>query len=199
MRQLFSSENAKGILLVDASNAFNSLNHANALANILYLCPPFYTVLTNIYWESSELFLGLSILQSCEGTTRGDPLSMPFYALATRPLMNALRMVTPMVKQVWYADDATAAGKVADLKSRWSKLWTILWVFCQSLKNMVCHKGWLFGPCFRILWRRQRQHHFSWTSFFGFSDWNSGVHLILCGAQSSGVGQRVRQLIHVCR
>ena len=36
--------------------------------------------------------------------------------------MNALRTVTPEVKQVWYADDATAAGKVADLKSWWSKL-----------------------------------------------------------------------------
>ena len=85
-------------------------------------CPPFYTVLTNIYRKNTELFLGLNSLQSCEGITQGDPLAMPFYVLATRPLMNALRMVTPEVKQVWYADDATAAGKVVDLKSWWSKL-----------------------------------------------------------------------------
>ena len=122
MRQLFSSENTEGILLVDASNAFNSLNRANALTNIRYICPPFFTVLSNIYRESSELFLGLNTLKSCEGTTQGDPLAMPFYALATRPLINALREDVPEVKQVWYADDATAAGRIADLRSWWSRI-----------------------------------------------------------------------------
>ena len=114
MRQLFSSENTEGILLIDASNAFNSLNRANALASIHYFCSPFFTILSNIYWESSELFLGLNTVQSCEGTTKVDPLAMPFYALATRPLINALREDIPEVKQVWYADDATAAGRIAD-------------------------------------------------------------------------------------
>ena len=42
VRQLISSENTEGILIVDTSNAFNSLNRANALANSRYLCPPFY-------------------------------------------------------------------------------------------------------------------------------------------------------------
>ena len=41
IRQIFSSENTEAILLVDASNAFNTLNRANALANIRNLCPPF--------------------------------------------------------------------------------------------------------------------------------------------------------------
>ncbi len=80
VRQLYLSEDNEAILdlLVDASNAFNSVNRANALANIRCLCPPFYTVLSNIYRESSELFLGSDTLLSREGTT---PLAMPFYGL----------------------------------------------------------------------------------------------------------------------
>ena len=55
IRQQFFSENTEAMLLVDTSNAFNNLNRANALANIRYLCPPFFTALTNIYHTSSEL------------------------------------------------------------------------------------------------------------------------------------------------
>ena len=53
VRQLFNSDDTEGILLVDASNAFNSLNRANALANVSSQCPPFSTVLVNLYRESS--------------------------------------------------------------------------------------------------------------------------------------------------
>ena len=95
------------------------------MANIRHLCPPFFTALTNIYCSSAELFLGLNTLLSQEGTTQGDPLAMPFYALATKPLMNAVSADMPEVKQVWYADDATAAGKIADLRSWWSKIATL--------------------------------------------------------------------------
>ena len=126
VRQSFESEETEGILLVDASNAFNSLNRANALANIRCLCPSFSTILTNIYQGSSELFLGKDTLLSQEGTTQGDPLAMPFYALATRPLIDSLTLhVPPNVMQVWYADDASATGRIADLKVWWDKLSTI--------------------------------------------------------------------------
>ncbi len=107
------SFNSEGFLLVRCKQR-NSLNTANALANIRGLCPPFSTVLTNIYRESSTLYLGQNTLLSQKGTTQGDPLAMPFYALATRPLINTLTSDVPNVKQVWYADDATATGKISD-------------------------------------------------------------------------------------
>ena len=40
-----------------------------------------------------------------QGTMQGDPLAMPMYALATHCVGDSLNIV-----QVWYADDASAAG-----------------------------------------------------------------------------------------
>ena len=52
-------------------------------------------------------------------------LGMPFYALATRPLIDSLTQDFPDLKQIWYADDATAAVKLPDLTKWWKKLLTI--------------------------------------------------------------------------
>ena len=49
-------------------------------------------------------------LSSEEGTTQGDPLAMPMYALAVVPLICQLKVKVPDASQVWYADDAAAAG-----------------------------------------------------------------------------------------
>ena len=80
MSTVFAEEKSEGILLVDASNAFNSLNRAVALQNIQHLCPVFSTVLINTYRSPAALFVDGDVLYSNEGTTHGDPLAMPFYA-----------------------------------------------------------------------------------------------------------------------
>ena len=43
------SDPDNGLLLVDASNAFNNLNHEVALSNILHQCPSLARVLINTY------------------------------------------------------------------------------------------------------------------------------------------------------
>ena len=48
-RQLYDDDSTEGLLLVDASNAFNQLNRQAALHNISTLCPPLATVLQNTY------------------------------------------------------------------------------------------------------------------------------------------------------
>ena len=114
----FDEETTEGLLLVDASNAFNSLNRQAALLNVQHLCPTFAPLLTNCYREPSPLFVDGSTLWSEEGTTQGDPLAMPFYALATIPLIKIQAKISD-TKQIWYADDSTAAGTLEGLQNWW--------------------------------------------------------------------------------
>ena len=117
MRSIFSSDDTKAISLVDTSNGFNSSNGRVALRNVCHLCPTLANILINTYREPSELLVSSRVIWSEEGATQGDPLAMTLYALATIPLINRLGS-TPDVKQVWYADEASAAGHITSLR-RW--------------------------------------------------------------------------------
>ncbi len=64
----------------------------------------------------ARLFIvGGGELQLQEGTTQGDPLAMPFYAISVMVLISFLHDAYDIVKQVWFADDSTAAGKLCAL------------------------------------------------------------------------------------
>ena len=49
--------------------------------NIQRLCPPLATVIINSYRSLTDLFVDGEVLLSKRGTTQGDPLTMPMYAL----------------------------------------------------------------------------------------------------------------------
>ena len=119
VRSIFKDNDTEAVLLVDASNAFNSLNRQTALHNIRSLCPTLSTILINTYRSESDLFVDGDVISSSEGTTQGDPLAMPMYAVATIPLIKELQQ---QVKQVWYADDASAGGKIDMLQEWWKSL-----------------------------------------------------------------------------
>ena len=108
---VFASESSDGILFVDASNAFNSLNRAVALRNILRICPVIAPTLINCYHGDAELFVLGKVLLSQEGTTQSHPLVMAMYALAivcaTYESRSHIREL-----QMWFADDASAGGKL---------------------------------------------------------------------------------------
>jgi len=114
MRSIYSNEGTEAVLLVDASNAFNALNRGVALSNVSFLCPSLATILINTYCEPTELFVEDEVLWSEEGTTQGDPLAMPFYSLATIPLIDHLGN-TSGITQLWYADDASSVGSLTFL------------------------------------------------------------------------------------
>ena len=120
MRMIFESESTDGVILVDASNAFNCLNRAATLHNVQILCPCLAPALTNIYRKNAELFVAGETILSQEGTTQGDPLAMAMYALGVTPLIQAVSI--PDTQQLWFADDATAGGRLHPLRTWWDKL-----------------------------------------------------------------------------
>ena len=84
MQTIFEEPLTEGVILVEASNTFNSLNRKVALRNIQIACPFFSHILINTYETSSRvIIMGGAEIQSTEGTTQDDNLAMPFYAIAT--------------------------------------------------------------------------------------------------------------------
>ena len=113
MKQAYEDEAVEALLLLDATNAFNCLNREAALRNIQH------TILININRKPSHLYMDGSTLLSQEGTTQRDPLAMSMYAIGIIPL---IQKVSCGVKQVWYADDATAAGQLKPIRQWWDNL-----------------------------------------------------------------------------
>ena len=120
LNELFEefSSDGWGVLMIDAKNAFNSLNRTAALWNIRVLWPRCSRFLFNSYrgWGSLVVQGSDKFMFSKEGVTQGDPLSMFMYAVDTIPLISLLKDGTGKRKQVWYADDASACSELNSLK-----------------------------------------------------------------------------------
>ena len=122
MNSLFEADDIDAVLLIDAFNAFNALNRTVALHNIRVLCPIIAAYIINTYRQTARLFIvGGKEIVSAEGTTQGDPLAMAFYAISTLPLITSLQAAST-VKQCWFADDASGAGRVSQIKDWWDAL-----------------------------------------------------------------------------
>ena len=87
-RDMFNSHDW-GLLMVDARNAFNSLNRSSLLWNIMILWPRASRFVFNTYKGHSPLIIKgyTEVLFSREGVIQGDPLSMFVYAVGTVPLI----------------------------------------------------------------------------------------------------------------
>jgi hypothetical protein len=132
MRRIYEDSTTEALLLVDAENAFNSLNREAALNNLQYTCPEFFRYVANTYRKPSDLYVANSddILSSEEGTTQGDTSAMGMYACSLMPLVESLsyeykenedpRRCYP--KQSFYADDAASGGKLESIKLWWDDL-----------------------------------------------------------------------------
>ena len=99
VRSTFNRNDCDAMLLVDASNAFNSFNSLGALHNIQQKTPlACNCVLINIYRSPASLFVSGDTLFLEEGTTQGNPLAMLMCAVALVPLISHL---LGNVSQVW--------------------------------------------------------------------------------------------------
>ena len=98
-----------------ASNAFNALNRAALLHNLLVLCPIIISIYAiNTYRQ--PFFIGGKEVESTEGATQGDPLAMGLYALSIQLLITSLKAASS-VKQCWFGHDANGAGSITEIRT----------------------------------------------------------------------------------
>ena len=92
------------------------------IINFLIVIVAIIIIIIIIIRPSARLFIivGQEIL-SAEGTTQGDPLAMGLYALSIQPLITSLQGACK-IKQCWFADDASGAGPVPEIKKWWDTL-----------------------------------------------------------------------------
>ena len=90
------NDNDFGVLMLDARNAFSSINRIVILWNVRILWPRASRFIFNTYRGWSQLIMKKcsTPLFSPEGIVQGrqgDPMSMFIYAIATLPLINELK------------------------------------------------------------------------------------------------------------
>ena len=133
MRKCFDDPSTQGILLVDASNAFNALNRKASLNNLQYTCPEFSGYVRNLYNGDAELFVAGSdeTVMSCEGTTQGGTESGGYYSQGLIPISHhdvqerveeELPSDTDVAKKLFYADDGASTGTLDQILEWWTDL-----------------------------------------------------------------------------
>ncbi len=125
MSDKFKQEDTQAMILVDASNAFNSMNRNAALLAVKHRCPAFYKYLQNTYQVPTKQYISGSkegtYIMAKEGATQGDNAAMPFYGISTVPIIEELDELCKAV-QAWYADDSSACGTLKELLHWWTVL-----------------------------------------------------------------------------
>ena len=125
MRQIYEEPECEAVMLVDATNAFNTLNRKATIHNIRIKCPSFAKYIENTYKEPAQLYVRDRNTNRCEtitseeGTTQGDPVAMAMYAIGLAKLQSKICHERTEVKQVAYADDLAGAGKIEKLRKWW--------------------------------------------------------------------------------
>ena len=130
MAEIYDDDSTEAILLIDASNAFNSLNRDASVKNMKFTCPPLAKYVENTYREPSNLYIkgaDRGYIKSEEGYTQGDNAAMAGYSLGTRPLIDHLLnpeiyALQEAIQQVWFADDSAGAGKLKALLLWWKEI-----------------------------------------------------------------------------
>ena len=121
MHDVFNDDKTEGILLIDAENAFNSINRNVMFHNLKFICQVITPYISHCYMCFARLFIidGGELLSN-EGTTQGDLTSMGAYALGISPLLQFLLDFISVndlnAKEVAFADDFTVAGKISSIK-----------------------------------------------------------------------------------
>ena len=82
MGQIFENESSVGVLLIDAKNAFNSMNREVALHNVQILCPTISMNVINTYRREARLFIAgrrRNLIQRGDNTRRSTCNALVLY------------------------------------------------------------------------------------------------------------------------
>ena len=125
----FNEDDSETVLMVNAWNAFNSINREAFLYNTKVLCPASATFINKCYSAPNDLFVqGDKHLKSLEGATQGDPAAMALYVLGITPLLTWLSNLSKektemfLSRQVAFADTLDGVDWLEDLKKWWDLL-----------------------------------------------------------------------------
>ena len=89
MQDIFANKDTGAVLLIDAENAFISINRKVRLHNLNFICPIINMYITNCYITPARLFIiGGGEILSKEGTNQGHPTAKREYALEILPLIH---------------------------------------------------------------------------------------------------------------
>ena len=141
MKEIFKDKEVEAAILVDATNAFNSINREAMLHNIAVKCPEINRYVQNCYGKPSKLFIvdgkqngDKCILYSEEGTAQGDPVAMAMYALGLSVLQSELKHEITNVKSVAYADDSRESPGLEEMVGQLNKTRAMLWILPKCSK-----------------------------------------------------------------
>ena len=109
---------AKWTLLLDFSNAFNSVHRGKMFEEVRAHIPSMAAWLECCYGAQPLLHFGnFTILSSC-GVQQGDPLGPLAFALALHPIVERIKREVPsLLINAWYLDDGTLVGHADDLRA----------------------------------------------------------------------------------
>ena len=95
---IYEDETCEAVLLVDASNAFNSINRNVFLHNVTIICPAIAIYVKNCYSLHLRIFMiGENEIRFCEGTTQGDPIPMAVYTIVILPMILMIVDITSKI------------------------------------------------------------------------------------------------------
>ena len=105
-------------LLVDFSNAFNSIDRGLMFEEARARIPSMSSWLECCYGSQPVLFLGEHTILSCCGVQQGDPLGPLGFVVALHPIVERIKREVPgLLLNSWYLDDGTLCGSPRDICS----------------------------------------------------------------------------------
>ena len=106
----------KWTLLLDFSNAFNSISRSHMFEEIQARIPTLTPWMESCYGTQPFLHLGDHTILSSSGVQQGDPLGPLGFALTLQPIIEHIRDEVPGLNiNAWYLDDGSLCGSAAVL------------------------------------------------------------------------------------